>query len=184
MTTASDYLAAPSPFNKWFKTAQNQFDAYSPAFHVGKINRGTLLNPELNSPADRAFCSNSHFNVGDFNSGAFSITPQAQKFVAKKIHVDAGLATKVGHIASMPAGVFVQDDGSLLVDTSSRQIDPCNPNPCSAYSGTPRCIVVGSSTAKCIGPEKKRLEIRWTDPVDEAGVTVKIWNNPVGCETP
>jgi len=180
---ASDYLAATSPFYNWFKNAQQQYDAFAPAKHVGKINRGTFLNPELNLPADRAVGWNSDFNAGDFNSGAFSNTPQAQKFVAKKIHVDAGLATKVGQIASMPAGVFVQDDGSLLVDTSLRQVDPCNPNLCSAYSGTPRCIVVGSSTAKCIGPEKRRLEIKWIDPVDEAGVIVKERNNPVNCET-
>jgi len=133
---ASDYVAATSPFYNWFMTAQNQFDAYSPAFHVGKINRGTLLNPELNSPADRAFACNSNFNVGDLNSGAFSITPQAQKFV-KKIHVDAGLATKVGQITSMPVGVFVQDDGTLLVDTR-RHVDPCNPSSCSNTPGPER----------------------------------------------
>jgi len=183
---ASDYVAATSPFYNWFMTAQNQFDAYSPAFHVGKINRGTLLNPELNSPADRAFACNSNFNVGDLNSGAFSITPQAQKFV-KKIHVDAGLATKVGQITSMPVGVFVQDDGTLLVDTSRHvdNVDPCNPSPCSNTPGAPRCIVVGSSTAKCIGPEKKVIEIKWIDPADEdeAGVTVKDFTNPPNCET-
>ena len=78
-------------------------------------------------------------------------------YILTQIHVDAGLATKVGQIASMPAGVFVQDDGSLLVDTSLRQIDPCYPNPCSATSGTPRCIAVGSSTAKCIGMNKYSL---------------------------
>merc|ERR1712142_24174 len=180
---ASDYLAATSPFYNWFKNAQQQYDAFAPAKHVGKINRGTFLNPELNLPADRAVGWNSDFNAGDFNSGAFSNTPQAQKFVAKKIHVDAGLATKVGQVASMPAGVFVQDDGSLLVDTSLRQIDPCNPSPCSATSGTPRCIAVGSSTAKCIGPEKKVLEIRWIDPADETGVVVKDITNPPQCET-
>jgi len=181
---ASDYLAAVSPFYNWFKSAQQQYDAFAPAKHVGKINRGTFLNPELNLPADRAVGLNSDFNAGDFNSGAFSNTPQAQKFVAKKIHVDAGLATKVGQIASMPVGVFVQDDGSLIVDTSLRQIDPCNPNPCIATSSTPRCIPVGSSTAKCIGPEKKLLEIRWIDPADESGVVLKDTTTPPLCETP
>merc|ERR1712002_1451254 len=76
---ASDYLAATSPFYAWFKSAQEQFDAYAPASHVGKINRGSFLNPELNLPAHRAFGHNSDFNVGDLSSGAFSHTPQAQR---------------------------------------------------------------------------------------------------------
>jgi len=169
---AAAYLDATSPFYNWFKTAQQQFDAYAPAFHVGKINRGTYLNPELNLPADRAFGRDSDFNSGDLTSGAFSFAPQAQKFVAKKIHVDAGLAKKVGQIATMPVGVFVQDDGTLLVDTSMRQVNPCNPSPCNPTSGTPRCIAIGSSTAKCIGPERKTLELRWNDPVNEDQVKV------------
>jgi len=162
---ASDYLAATSPFYSWFKNAQEQFDAYAPAKHVGKINRGSFLNPELNLPADRAFGHNSDFNVGDLTSGAFSYAPQTQKFVAKKVHVDAGLARKVGQIANMPAGIFVQDDGSVLIDTG-RVGDPCNPSPCPAM-GTPRCVPVSSTTAKCIGPDSKTLELKWSDPVDE-----------------
>jgi len=176
---ASDYLAATSPFYNWFQTARQQFDAYAPAFHVGKINRGTFLNPELNLPADRAFGQDSDFNAGELNSGTFSFTPKAQKFVAKKIHVDAGLATKVGQIATMPVGVFVQDDGTFLVDTGMRQVNPCNPSPCSPTSGTPRCIVVGPSTAKCIGPERKKLELKWMDPVNENGVIVKPGTSPM-----
>ena len=65
------------------------------------------------------------------------------------MHVDAGLARKVGQIANMPAGIFVQDDGSVLIDTG-RVGDPCNPSPCPAM-GTPRCVHVSSTTAKCIG---------------------------------
>jgi len=103
------------------------------------------------------------------SSGAFSHTPQAQKFVANKVHVDAGLAKKVGQIASMPPGVFVQDDGSVLIDTG-RVGDPCNPSPC-PLMGTPRCVAVSSSTAKCIGPDSKSLVLRWSDPVDEDAVT-------------
>ena len=84
---ASDYLHANSPYYQWFKKAQLQYDMFAPAQHVGKINRGKFLNPELNLPADRAFGDPYHsdFYADEFSSGAFEYRPRGQKIVARKV---------------------------------------------------------------------------------------------------
>merc|ERR1711936_24041 len=109
---ASDYLAATSPFYRWFKQAQTQYDMFAPALHVGKINRGTFLNPEVNLPADRAIGHKPDFHDAELFSGAFEYRPHGQKIVARKVlgifdfllfisimfqvDVDAGIAKRVG----------------------------------------------------------------------------------------
>ena len=62
--------------------------------------------------------------------------------------MDRGLANNVGDIAVMPVGVNVQPDGTILVQTSAKQKNPCNPNPCSKYRMS-QCDVVNGVTAKC-----------------------------------
>ena len=81
----SDYLAATSPFYRWFKQAQTQYDMFAPALHVGKINRGTFLNPELNLPVDRAIGHKPDFHDAELFSGAFEYRPHGQKIVARKV---------------------------------------------------------------------------------------------------
>ena len=84
---ASDYLYATSPYYSWFKNAQIQYDMFAPAKHVGKINRGKFLNPEINLPADRAFGDPYHsdFHADEMRSGAFEYRPRGQKTVARKV---------------------------------------------------------------------------------------------------
>ena len=84
---ASDYLYATSPYYSWFKNAQMQYDMFAPALHVGKINRGKFLNPEINLPADRAFGDPYHsdFHADEMRSGAFEYRPRGQKIVARKV---------------------------------------------------------------------------------------------------
>ena len=84
---ASDYLYATSPYYRWFKNAQLQYDMFAPAKHVGKINRGKFLSPELNLPADRAFGDPYHsgFYEDELRSGAFEYRPRGQKIVARKV---------------------------------------------------------------------------------------------------
>lgn len=161
----SDYLDAISPFAQAYRQMQQQLDMYGYAQHVGNINRGNLLNPELNLPGDRAYGYDSDFNSQDFKGGAFKHQPQGQKFVAKPIHVNLGLASKVGEIEVLPYGQHVQADGTVLVQTTG-QADPCNPTPCSKFH-LPRCVVVNDATAKCMGPEEYILQLVWKDPADD-----------------
>ena len=81
----SNRLASVNPYYEWYKQAAIQMDMYGPAKHVGIINRGQFLNPELNNPYDRAYGYQSDFNPGDFQSGAFKYKPQGQKFRAKAV---------------------------------------------------------------------------------------------------
>jgi len=161
----SDYLDAISPFAQTFHQMQQQLDMFGYAQHVGKINRGKFLNPELNLPADRAYGYDSDFNPQDFKGGAFKHQPQGQKFVAKPIHVNLGLASKAGEIKVLPVGHHVQNDGSVLVQTKGKA-DPCNPSPCSNVH-LPRCVVVNDVTAKCMESEIYELTLIWTDPADD-----------------
>jgi len=163
----SDYLDAISPFAQTFHQLQQQLDMFGYAQHVGKINRGNFLNPELNLPVDRAYGYDSDFNSQDFKGGAFKHQPQGQKFVAKPIHVNLGLASKAGEIKIMPVNQHVQADGSVLVQTKG-QADPCNPSPCSNVY-LPRCVVVNDVTAKCMESEIYELTLIWSDPADDDG---------------
>ena len=82
----SDRLTSSvNPYYSWYKRAAQQMDMYGYAKHVGKINRGQFLNPELNTPANRAFGYQSDFNPQDFNSGAFKYKPQGQIFRARAV---------------------------------------------------------------------------------------------------
>ena len=81
----SNKLAKVNPYYNWYKQTAAKMDAYAPALHVGKIDRGQFFNPELNMPADRAFGYQSDFNPEDLKSGAFNIKPQGQKIRAKAV---------------------------------------------------------------------------------------------------
>jgi len=161
----SDYLDAISPFAQTFHQMQQQLDMFGYAQHVGNINRGKFLNPELNLPVDRAYGYDSDFNPQDFKGGAFKHQPQGQQFVAKPIHVNLGLASKAGEIKVLPVGHHVQNDGSVLVQTKGKA-DPCNPSPCSNVH-LPRCVVVNDVTAKCMESEIYELSLIWSDPADD-----------------
>jgi len=54
----------------------------------------------------------------------------------------------LGQIFTIPAGTSLQVDGSYHVQTSRRQKNPCNPNPCFKVKKSV-CEVVGPTTAKC-----------------------------------
>jgi len=161
----SNFLDAISPFAQTFRQIQQQLDMFGYAQHVGKINRGDYLNPELNLPGDRAFGYRPDFKPQDLKFGPFQHKPQGQKFVAKPIHVNLGLASKAGEIRVMPLGQHVQADGTVLVQTKGKQ-DPCNPSPCTNVHLS-RCVVVNDVTAKCMGPEKYELSLTWVDPADD-----------------
>jgi len=175
---ASEYLAATSPFYLWFKNAQLQYDMFAPAKHVGKINRGKLQNP-LNLPADRAFGQNSDFHIDDLLSGAFEYRPRGQKFVARKVDVDAGIANYIGEVIRLPLPVHVKSDGTLLVEAfggnRGNHLNACtrNPNPCSNFPAKPRCVPVDGNvdTVQCMGPVNIKIALRWLDPVDETDKT-------------
>ena len=74
----SSSLASTSSFYSWYRQALDKLNMYSYSQHVGKIDRGQLLNPELNMPSDRAFGYKSDFNQEDFTSGAFNSDPGAE----------------------------------------------------------------------------------------------------------
>jgi len=176
---ATEYLSETSPFYLWFKEAQLQYDMFAPAKHAGKINRGKFSNPELNLPADRAFGHESDFRIDDFVSGAFEYRPRGQKFLARKVDVDAGIANSVGEVIRLPLPVYVKGDGTLLVqafgDTRANPRDACtrNPNPCSNFPARPRCVPINGNvnTVKCMGPVNTKLVLRWIDPEDETDQT-------------
>ena len=172
---ASDYLYATSPYYSWFKNAQMQYDMFAPAKHVGKINRGKFLNPEINLPADRAFGDPYHsdFHADEMRSGAFEYRPRGQKIVARKVidtlcipnavillikvDVDAGIAKNVGDIVRLPVPVFVKKDGTLLVSAPQEnrvnRHDACSihPNPCSIFPAKTKCSHFDDNLAECSG---------------------------------
>jgi len=169
---ASDYLAATSPFYQWFKQAQTQYDMFAPALHVGKINRGTFLNPELNLPADRAIGHKPDFHDAELFSGAFEYRPHGQKIVARKVDVDAGIAKRVGEVIKLSLATYVKKDGTLLVkvgggnpahpgDPCTRQLDPC-----ADFPTRPRCVAIHAKchAVKCVGPVKTTISLKFDDP--------------------
>jgi len=172
---AFDFLYATSPYYRWFKNAQLQYDMFAPAKHVGKINREKFLNPELNLPADRAFGDPYHsdFYEDEMRSGAFEYRPRGQKIVARKVDVDAGIATHVGAIIRLPAPLFVKKDGTLLVSVPrGNRADPhdaCSsyPNPCSVFPAKSRCSHFDDDLVECSGAMSLKLRLRWIDPVDD-----------------
>jgi len=132
---------------------------FAPAQHVGKINRGKFLNPELNLPADRAFGDPYHsdFHADEIRSGAFEYRPSGQKIVARKVDVDAGIAKQVGDIVRLPVPVFVKKDGTLLVsapqENRANPHDACSihPNPCSIFQVKTKCHHFDDHLAECSG---------------------------------
>jgi len=146
---------------------KKQMDMYGYAQHIGTINRGTFLNPELNSPRDRAFGFDSDFNPRDFRYGAFRQQPHQQnrfyqRAYATQAHVDRGLATSVGQITKVPEGVHVQADGTvwLTVAANAYRESPCTPNPCLRMR-MPRCDVINYYTAKCSRHGTFHLSLRY-----------------------
>jgi len=135
------------------------------AQHVGKINQGHLVNPELNRPRDRAYGYQNDFNYEDFKLGAFRNPSKGQRIRVSQAHIDRGLAKTVGEIAIMPVGINVQPDGTILVQTSAKQKNPCNPNPCNKYKMS-QCDVVNDVTAKCSQHGDYELTLRWSEPDD------------------
>ena len=81
----SDHFNSYNPFYQTFKQIKGQLDMYGYAKHVGKINRGQFLNPELNQPGHRAFGYESDFDLKDVNSGAFRYQPKGQQYRAKPV---------------------------------------------------------------------------------------------------
>jgi len=169
---ASDYLSATSPFYRWFKQAQTQYDMFAPALHVGKINRGIFLNPELNLPADRAIGHKPDFHDAELLSGAFEYRPHGQKIVARKVDVDAGIAKRVGEVVKLSLATYVKKDGTLLVkvgggnpahpgDPCTRQLDPC-----ADFPTRPRCVALHAEShyVKCVGPVKTTISLKFDDP--------------------
>jgi len=151
---------------------------FAPALHVGKINRGKFQNP-LNLPADRAFGQKSDFHIDDLVSGAFEYRPRGQKFFARKVDVDAGIANYIGEIVRLPLPVHVKSDGTVLVEAfggnRADALNACtrNPNPCSNFPAKPRCVPVDGNvdTVQCLGPVNTKIALRWLDPADETDET-------------
>jgi len=151
-----------NPYYNTYRQIARQMSIYGPAHHVGKIYRGKFLNPELNTPRNRAFGYQSDFNPRDLQSGAFSSKLQGQKFRASEVHVNEGLASYVGEVRTLPIGQHVQDDGTILMQTDGRR-SPCNPNPCRRVR-MPTCTVVNRVTAKCSRSEDYKLTLTWEAP--------------------
>merc|ERR1712002_650045 len=167
--------------------AQLQYDMFTPAKHVGKINRGKFLNPELNLPADRAFGDPYHsdFHADEMRSGAFEYRPRGQKIVARKVDVDAGIAKHVGNIIRLPVPVFVKKDGTLLVSAPlqnrANPHDACSihPNPCSIFPAKTKCIHFDDNLAECSGATNLKVRLRWRDPTDDdIPNAVLLWLDP------
>jgi len=160
-----------NPFYQTQQYLQNQMDLFGFAQHVGKINRGQIFNPELNSPMNHAYGYQNDFNDEDFTSGAFRNPSKGQMIRATQAHVDRGLAKAVGEIAVMPVGTNVQPDGTILVQTSTHQKNPCNPNPCSKYKMS-QCDVINDVTAKCSQHGNYELTLRWTTDYHDMYFTI------------
>lgn len=163
----SNNIARNSPYYNTYKQVSRQMNTYGPAQHVGKIYRGRFLNPELNTPRDRAFGYQSDFNPRDLKSGAFRYKPQGQKFRASEVHVNEGLARSVGEVATMPLGQYVQEDGTILIQTSGGR-SPCDPNPCPSVR-MPTCTVVNGVTAKCSRSQEYKLTLTYEAPPGSSG---------------
>jgi len=152
-----------NPYRQTYQHLQRQMNWFGFAKHVGKINRGQLINPELNRPRDRAYGYQSDFNDEDFQLGAFRNPSKGQRIRATQDLVDRGQAHNVGDIGVLPVGVYVQPDGTILVQTSSKRKNPCNPNPCSKVRLS-QCDIVNGVTAKCSQHGNYELAFRWSYP--------------------
>jgi len=168
----SSNLARNNPYYNTYRQIDRQMDTYGPAQHVGKINRGSYLNPELNSPSVRALGIQSDFNPQDLQpgSGVFKYKPQGQKYRASEVHVNEGLASYVGEEVTMALGQHVQEDGTILIQTNGRG-NPCHPNPCKSVR-MPTCTVVNSFTAKCSRALDYKLTLSYIAPGGNPA-----WNN-------
>jgi len=170
-----------NPFYQTHQYLQNQMDLFGFAQHVGKINRGQLVNPELNRPWDHAYGYQNDFNDEDFKSGAFRNPSKGQRIRATQAHVDRGLAKAVGEIAVMPVGTNIQPDGTILVQTSAYKKNPCNPNPCIKYKMS-QCDVVNDVTAKCSQHGDYELVLRWTEDNHEMHFYIDpVYHDGTGC---
>ena len=74
-----------NPYYLTYQYMQNQMSLFGFAQHVGKINRGHLVNPELNRPRDRAFGYQNDFNYEDFKLGAFRNPSKGQKIRVSQV---------------------------------------------------------------------------------------------------
>ena len=81
----SNHLARNNPYYQMYRQSADQMDWYGYALHVGKINRGQFLSPQLNMPRHRALGHQADFNTGDLRSGPFKYKPQGQRFRAAKV---------------------------------------------------------------------------------------------------
>jgi len=151
-----------------FNYMKKQMDTYGYAQHIGTINRGKFLNPELQNPRDRAFGYGGDFNPGEFNSGTFRYNPlkskHHQNVYASQAMVNLGMAKKVGEIAKVPTGILPQSDGSVLLTLDQRvpRYDPCTPNPCDGEGfHTFTCEVVNHFTVKCSKPASYDITLQW-----------------------
>jgi len=180
-------LARNNLYYNTYRQISGQMNTYAPAQHFGKINRGKFLNPELNTPRDRAYGFQSDFNPRDHKSGAFNLKPQGQKFRATEVHVNEGLARYVGEVATMPIGQHVQEDGSILIQTNGWR-SPCDPNPCRSVR-MPTCTVVNGVTAKCSRAQDYKLTLSYQAPPGSSYnsmflILVPAFHNgsqPLGC---
>jgi len=177
---------ASNPYYKTYQQIMGQMDAYGPATHVGKINRGQLFDPDLNSPGDRAFGFQSDFNPDDYVSGAFNFAPKQQKVRATNGMIKAGFADKLGEIISLPNYIEVNDDGSVLVQTNTKYKHPCDPNPCERYTLNKICSIVDRTTAKCSSVSSVTISVEWgvTDDDEDLDLYMRpAWINGTDCET-
>jgi len=140
-----------SPYYNTYKQVDSQLHMYGYAQHVGKINRGKYVNPELNLPGHRAFGHEHDFNPGDLGSGAFRFSPEGQNVMAEMVHWVLGIADKRGEdIITIDPGHSINPDGTILVQTRHGQ-DPCSSNPCNGVFPNHRatCEALDDTTAKC-----------------------------------
>ena len=76
-----------NPYRQTHQQLQRQMDWFGFAQHVGKINRGQLINLELNRPRDRAYGYQHDFNDEDFQLGAFRNPSKGQRIRATQVLV-------------------------------------------------------------------------------------------------
>jgi len=175
-----------NPYYNTFQQMKRQMEVYAPATHVGKIYRGRYSDPDLYTPRDRTLGFQSDFNPGDYLSGAFKFAPKQQKVRATDGMIRAGFAEKLGEIISLPNNVEVNDDGSVLVQTSVEAKHPCNPNPCERYALNKVCSIVNKRTAKCSSVSSVTVSVEWGVTDDDAELWLYMhpaWRNGTACET-
>merc|ERR1719308_629574 len=100
--------------------------------------------------------------------------------------IRAGLAEKLGEIISLPSNVQVDDDGSVLVQTSSRAKHPCNPDPCKRYALNKVCTIENRTTAKCSSVSSVTVTVEWgvTDNDEDLDLYMApAFSNGTRCDT-